>query len=212
MLSVGLALALGIYAIPGITQQAPPQQAALPYQVAVVDLAQIIRAHPDFRSKREALEQEFERIMQGMQAEHTAIEQARRALDATGPRAGTLEHQQAFEQLASRAAQFEASLRAQQRRFALRESQLMYDTHKDIKEMIGRVATAGNIAQVTDFRYFEVDPTIPETVAEDMDQRLVWYNPRLNITNSVIQNIYHARNIQIPEAIQAAMREGRPIR
>jgi hypothetical protein len=77
----------------------------------------------------------------------------------------------------------------------------MYDVYKDIKTTIGRFATARNIAQVTDFRDFEPNPADPQSVAEDMDQRLVWFNPMLNVTQHIIhelQTSFTQRNPGVP--------------
>ena len=210
ILSIGLVIALGIYVIPGTAQQ--PAQQPVPFQVAVVDLAQIIRSHPEFNARREALEAELRTAGAAFQQRQEAIEQAQRALNGGPLRVGSPEHQREFDNLAAQVAQLEADFRAQHRRFALRESQIMYETHKNIRDTIGRIAMAGNIAQVTDFRDFEVDPAIPESVAEDMDQRLVWFHPRLDITHSVIQQVYADRQMPIPPAIAERLQQRLPIR
>ena len=212
-LIVAITLALGIYVLPSIAQQqgAPPA-AQRPFQVAVIDLAQVIRAHPDFTAKQTALQEKVKTAEATFQTKQDAIEQDRKRMESSNFRPGTPEHQQMFDELAKRVAQFEAEARAQQRRFALENSQIMYDTHNDIKATIERVAVASGIAQVTDYRVFESDPADPSSVAEDMDQRLVWFNPQLNITNAIIQNIYAARQMQIPAAIAEAISKGQPIR
>jgi hypothetical protein len=76
----------------------------------------------------------------------------------------------------------------------------MYDTYKDIKATIGNYAAARGIAQVTDYREFEPNPADPQTVAEDMDQRLVWYNKNLNITEVILKDIYAVRKLPYPPA------------
>ena len=209
-LIAGVALVLGIYAIPAITQQqAAQQQVQMPYQVAVIDLAQVIRAHPDFAAKQAALQKmvtDAEAIFQKKQDE---LEAEKKSLETMQVRTNTPEYQTALDNLTRKAAQFEADVRAQHRRFALQNSQIMYETYQDIKGTIGRYAQARGIAQVTDYRDFDVDPADPPTVAEDMDQRLVWFSPQLNITNVVIQQIYAQRQQQIPEAIAKQMQEGR---
>jgi Skp family chaperone for outer membrane proteins len=213
LLSIGIALAFGIYAIPAITQQpGQPPATQRPFQVAVIDLAQVIRAHPDFSRRQNELQEQVRTAEAEFQRRQEGIEQSRRALEQSGLRAGSPEHQRAFDQLASQVAQFEADVRAQHRRFALMDSQIMYDIHTDIKKTIERVATAGNIAQVTDFRDFEVDPANPQSVAENMDQRLVWFSPGLNITNTIVMQVYADRRMEVPAEMMAKMQAGQPIR
>ena len=211
ILSVGLALVLGTYIIPGTaTQQAasPP----LPFQVAVVDLAQVIRAHPGFTAAQAQLQEEVRQAGERFQARENEIMDLRRRIDGSGLRQGSAEHAQALDQFNLQMAQFEVDVQAQRRRFILRESQIMYDTHKDIKETIARYAQRVNIAQVTDYRDFDVDPANPESVAEDMDQRLVWFNQNLNITPFIIQQLYAERQMPVPPAIAERLRERLPIR
>ena len=205
ILGITLALALGVYVIPGTAQQqaAAPQ---LPFQVAVVDLAQVIRAHPDFLAAQAQLQEEVRQAAAHFQAARDQIEAEERRIQGMDLRPNSDEHQRLVADLTRRVADFEANFRAQHRRFALREAQIMYDTHRNIKDTIARYAQARNIAQVTDFRCFDVDPADPATVAEDMDQRLVWFSPQLNITPFIVQQLYADRpHAQMPESVRAAL-------
>jgi hypothetical protein len=87
----------------------------------------------------------------------------------------------------------------------------MYDTYQDIKKVIGEFAKKRSIAQVTDYRVFEVNPADPQLVAEDMDQKLVWFDDRLNVTDYVIDALYAAHNMpRPPKQANAAAGAGRP--
>ena len=193
-LTVGTALILGAYAIPGIAQQPAQQQAAAtPYLVAVVDVAQLIKIHPDFTARQEALKTEVQRAEETFKARQEQIAAKQKALEASTHRPGTTEHQRQLDEITTDMAKFEAEAKSLHRQFALKNSQIMFDTYQDIKKTIGAYAQQVGIAQVTDYREFTPDPADPQTVAEDMDQRLVWFNPRLNITQQIIHQIYAAR-------------------
>ena len=201
MLSIGLAFALGFYVVPGITQAPPQQQSALPHQVAVVDLAQIIRAHPGFMQQQEALQAEVRQAEAHFQQRQDELEEKQQGLRRSTLNVQSPEYQQALDTLTREIAAFEADVRAQHRRFTLRNSQIMYETHKDILMVIGAFAQRNGFAQVTDYRFMEVDPGNPESVAENMDQRLVWFDPRLNMTNFIIHGLYTSKGMQVPAAI-----------
>ena len=208
-LIVGIAIVLGIYAVPGVAQQPAQQQAApTPYIVAVVDVAQLIKQHPDFMTRQDALKAEVQQAEAFFQKRQTEIANKQKSLEAQF-KPGTPDHQRLLDEITSDMAKFEADAKSQQRKFALANSQIMYDTYKDIKENIGRFAQQYNIAQVTDYREFEPNPNDPQTVAEDMDQRLVWYNPSLNITQRIIQQIYAAHK-KTPPAPATATGTGVP--
>ena len=198
-LTIGVAIVLGIYAVPGITQQS--QQAAapqIPYLVAVLDVAQVIKSHPDFTQRQNALQEKVRTAEATFQKRQEAIAAKQKSLEASPHRPGSPQHQQILDEIASDLADFERDAKTEQRRFALENSKIMYDTYQDIKATINRYATARGIAQVTDYREFEPNPAEPQSVAEDMDQRLVWFNPQLNITRVIVGEIYAARGMQPP--------------
>ena len=194
-LIVSIAIVLGIYAVPAITQTQPAaqQQAPLPYLVAVIDLAQVIKQHPDFIARQAKLAEDVKAAEVVFKQREDEILGQRKLLDSSPHKPGTPEYQQQLELIANKAADFEKDAKTYQRRFSLENSRIMYDTYKDIKAAIDRYATRMSIAQVTDYRMeLEVNPLDPATVAEDMDQRLVWFNSRLNITPQVINEIKSA--------------------
>jgi len=200
---VGIVIALGIYAIPAVTQQTQQEQ-PLPTRVAVIDVAQVIKAHPEFMQRQEVLQKKVNEAEASFGQRQEKIVNKRKALDAsTAIKPGSPQHQQMLDEIANEVADFERDTKTQQRKFALENSQIMYDTYQNIKATIGRVATAHGIAQVTDYREFESNPADPQSVAEDMDQRLVWFSPRLNITQSIITQLYADRNLPVPTQLAA---------
>ena len=207
-LIVGIAIVLGIYAVPAVTQQQQTQQSPMPYLVAVVDVAQLIKQHPDFMQRQSVLQEQVKQAEAVFQKRQEGIASKQKALEASPYKAGSPDHQRQLDEIASDLADFEKDAKAQQRKFALENSRIMYDTYQDIKTTIGRYAESKGIAQVTDYREFEANPADPQTVAEDMDQRLVWYSSRLNITQFIIGQIYAARGLQPPPAQTAGAGTG----
>jgi Skp family chaperone for outer membrane proteins len=205
-LVIGTAIVLGIYAVPGITQPAgQPAAAQIPNLVAIIDVAQVIKQHPDFVAKQTALQEKVRQAEAAFQERQENIGKKQKALDTPQYRSGSPEHQRLLDEIANDLAEFEKDAKTLQRKFGLENSQIMYDTYKDIKATIGNYAMARGIAQVTDYREFEPNPADPQTVAEDMDQRLVWYNKGVNITGAILQNLYAARGLtyQAPTAATA---------
>jgi len=202
----GIALVLGICALPGITQQQPAAQQSepIPYLVAVVDVAQVLNAHPDYIREQENLKRQATEAEATFEKRREAIANKKKNLDASPYKSGSPEHQRILDEIANDVADYEKDMKAQQRKFILANSQIVYNTYKNIKDTIGRIAKSAGIAQVTDYREFEPNPAEPQSVIEDMDQRLVWFNSRLNITESVIQQLYKDRNLQVPASITSA--------
>ena len=207
-LTIGIAIVLGIYAIPAITQTQPAaQQSATPFYVAVIDVAQVMRQHPIFMERQAALKTQIDQAEATFKQRQEGIEGKRKALEGSQLKPGSPEYQQQLDNIANEMADFERDARTLQRRFALENSKIMYESFQDIKAAIHKYATARGIAQVTDYRQFTPDPADPQSVAEDMDQRLVWFNPSLNITQQIIGEVYAARGLQ-PPAPQAPGAQG----
>ena len=204
-LGIGIVIVLGIYAVPAITQQQPqPVTPTQPFYVAVIDVAQVIKQHPEFMQRQQMLQDQVKQAEATFQKRREGIDSKQKNLESSNLRAGSPEHQRAIEDIQNEVADFEKDAKAQQRRFALDNSKIMYDTYQDIKATIQRYATARGIAQVTDYRDFEPNPADPQTVAEDMDQRLVWFDNRLDITQTIIGHIYAARGMPAPSQTAAA--------
>ena len=198
-LTIGIAIILGIYAVPAITQTQPAvQQAATPFYVAVVDVAQIMRQHPVFMERQSALKAQIDRAEADFKQRQETIEGKRKALEASPHKPGSTEYQQQLDIISNEMADFERDARTLQRRFALENSKIMYETFQDIKATIHKYAIGRGIAQITDYRKFTPDPADPQSVAEDMDQRLVWFNPVLEITDKIIGEVYASRGMQPP--------------
>jgi len=198
---VGIAIVLGIYAIPAITQQSPPAAPQIPYLVAIIDVAQVIKQHPDYVSRQQELTDRVNAAEANFSKRRDNIANKQKSLEGSQLRPGSPEHQRALDDIANDLAEFEKDAKTQQRKFGLESSNIMYDVFQDIKGTIKQYASTRGIAQVTDYRQFEVHPADPQTVAEDMDQRLVWFDSRLDITQVIIGQIYAARNMQPPQQV-----------
>ena len=192
-------IAIGYFVSQAVTQ-APPSAAPapLPSLVAVVDVAQLIKRHPDFKAKQEALQGEMLAKEAYFKEKQEKIAAKERGFAALNLRQNSPEHTKAMDEIQSDYAEFDREAKAEQRRFVLKNSHIMYDTYKEIKLEIGKFARSKGIAQVTDFREFEPDPTIPSSVAEDMDQKLVWFDSRLDVTEHILAQMCAARTPPVP--------------
>ncbi|MDR3181430.1 MAG: OmpH family outer membrane protein [Planctomycetaceae bacterium] len=183
---------------------AAPADAGLPTMVAVVDVAQLIKAHPDFKAKQEALQAKIKQADGIFQERQKKIQDKQKALEASQLKPGTPEHQRQLDEITNDLADFEKDAKQQQRKLALENSRIMYETYQDIKQVVKAFCMKRRIAQVTDYRSFEPNPAEPQSVAEDMDQKLVWFDDRLDITRLVIRDMYTSRGLTVPSQTAAA--------
>lgn len=204
VLFVALTLTAGGFVLKTQAQQPAAQPAAPPSFVAVVDVAQLIKAHPEFNQKQEVLKKEALTEEAKFQERQKVILDQEAKLKNSGLKPGTPEHTKAVEDIQNAYTDYEKDVRSMQRRLALQNSQIMFDTYKDIKRTIGAFAKARRIAQVTDYRFFEPNPAEPNTVMEDLEQKLVWFDESLDITKYVIAQMYAERNMQVPQNVLQA--------
>ncbi|MGL4943681.1 MAG: OmpH family outer membrane protein [Thermoguttaceae bacterium] len=178
--------------------------AALPSLVAVVDLAQLIQNHPDFKGKMEALQNEFRTKEAAFQQRQQEVETKANELKNSVFKPGTPEYLKASDEIASMMGALEADAKKTQREIAIRNSNILFETFQDIKREIAAFANAKGIAQVTDYRQFEVNPNDPQAVSDDMEQKLVWFNSSLEITDVILRQMYQRRGKQYTAAAPTA--------
>lgn len=192
---------------PYLAAQTPPAAApaqAVPNLVAVVDLAQLIQNHPDFKEKMDALQNdvrskdaEFTQRQQKVEAEVNKLKNS--VFKPQSP-----EYLKASDDVAKMVTDLESDAKKAQREIAIRNSNLLYETFEDVKREIGAFAGAKGIAQVTDYRQFEINPNDPQAVSDSMEQKLVWYNSSLEITEVILRQMYQRRGKQYTAATPAA--------
>ncbi|HBT78270.1 MAG TPA: hypothetical protein DEB39_15405, partial [Planctomycetaceae bacterium] len=192
LVSVFSIAAYGQQPAAGTASQAPP-----PYRVAVLDLAQLVRNHPQFKGKMDTLQKELTETDARFQEQQKAIRaeaQQLEALSGTTIKPGSDEHTKRADALQAKMVALDVEAKKAQRNIALKNSQIMYDTFMDIRREIEAFAVPYGIAQVTDYRQMEVTPTDPQSVAEEMEQRVIWYNKTIDVTEHVLQALCKTHN------------------
>lgn len=209
---------LAILAVSVPAQQAQQQAAAapLPYQVAVVDLAQLVKKHPLFESKMSGLQSKLVMIDADFRKRQDAIRAEAKKLEdmASGQlKPGSGPYNELADQLTAKMTTLDIEAKKTQRSIALENSQIMYDTFMDIRAEIEAFAAKYPIAVVIDYRQMEVSAADPQTVAEEMEQKMVWHNKRLDITESILAQLKAKYpNAPAPAATASPGAPGAPVR
>lgn len=178
--------------------QAPAAPSA-PRFVATVDLARLMQMHPEFKPKMEALMKQKNELEASITARQNIIrEKAKKLEEDQTMRPGSDAYQQQVELITSELGKLDLEAKNEMRKLEVKNSQMLYDTFIDIKREIGAFCKANSIAQVTDIRKMEVIPTIPQTVMEEMDQRLVWSDDIIDLTNTIKTILYTKRGLPVP--------------
>jgi Skp family chaperone for outer membrane proteins len=168
----------------------------VPYQVAVVDIAQLIKYHPDFESRQKGLQELAQQKDKEFSARKTEIEQRRATLAAHNYQPGTKEHDDYVSEITMKGTEFDKDLKLTQRKLVTENSKILYEIYKEVQEEIAVVAKGYKIAQVMDYRSIEAAPNEPQSVAAMLEQNLIWYDDALDISQAIMNRLYEKRGRQ----------------
>jgi Skp family chaperone for outer membrane proteins len=193
---VFLTLGLAGYVVAVVSAQnsgaaAPPR----PYQVAIVDIAQLIKNHPNFIAKQKEL-QDFAKSKEAeFNKRKLDLSEREKTLNAHNLVPGTKEHDDAVNEITTSVTTLEKDVKIAQRKLMQDNSIILHAVYKEIREEIGLIAKQARIAQVMDYRTFDANPADPNAVATMLEQNLIWYDEDLDISQAIVNRLYSKRKI-----------------
>ncbi|MDR1289921.1 MAG: OmpH family outer membrane protein [Planctomycetaceae bacterium] len=182
------------------TGAAAAQPQPRPYQVAVVDIAQLIKNHPDFTAKQEELQKFAKNKEVEFEARKQKIQEREQTLSGLKLTPGTPDHDRAVAEITTLVTDLDKDVKIAQRKVMTENSIILHNVYKEIRDEIGVVAKAGRIAQVMDYRPIEATPADQNSVAAMLEQSLIWHDDNLDISQYIVQRLYQKRQIaKIPD-------------
>jgi Skp family chaperone for outer membrane proteins len=170
---------------------APPR----PYQVAVVDIAQLIKNHPGFIAKQKDL-QEFAKSKESeFNTRKMELVEREKTLTSLKLTPGTPDYDKAMEEVTSKVALLDKDVKIAQRKLMTENSIILHEVYKEIRDEIGLVAKQAQIAQVMDYRTIDANPADPNAVATMLEQNLIWYDDNLDISQAIANRLYAKRKL-----------------
>jgi hypothetical protein len=177
-----------------IAQNASTASTPRPYQVAIVDIAQLIKNHPTFVTKQKELQEYAKNKENEFNTRKLAIAEREKKLSAQSFAPGTKEHDAAVEEITSSVTTLEKDVKIAQRKLMTENSMILHDAYKEIREEIALIAKQAQIAQVMDYRTIDANPADPNAVATMLEQNLIWYDDNLDISQAIVNRLYSKRN------------------
>jgi Skp family chaperone for outer membrane proteins len=166
-----------------------------PYQVAVVDIAQLIKNHPDFTAKQEELQKFAKEKEVEFEARKQKIQEREKTLTGLKLTPGTPEHDKAVAEITTLVTDLDKDVKIAQRKVMTENSIILHNVYKEIRDEIGVVAKAAQIAQVMDYRPIEATPADQNSVAAMLEQSLIWHDDNLDISQAIVNRLYQKRQI-----------------
>ena len=174
----------GLLATPALAQG---ENAAGPKPViGVVDIGYILKNHPTMKSQMEQIQSQMAAADKAMGDKRDAIVKQMEALQGTYTE-GTPEYDQAEKKIAEQDTVFRLELVMKRKEFETAQADLLYRVHSEIEQLIKYYADNMGFQAVLRATREKMDPKKPETIQLVMSQEVLYYTPKADFTDWVLE-------------------------
>lgn len=169
--------------------------------VALLDMAVVFDNHPAFKSRLAQLKQDAD----GLQ---TAVLQQRQALIKEQEnlrllyQPGSQEFKDKEKELALKVTQLEIDSNDKMRDLMVQEAKLHFEIYSEVSRLVDEHCNQFDIRLVLRFNSAAVQPDKPESVMQQVNGAIVYYNPNRDITAAIVQRVAQVRGAANPQPIQ----------
>jgi Skp family chaperone for outer membrane proteins len=199
-LLVGYLTSLAVGQGPSRSPVAPPMAGS---RIALLDVTRIFKTHARFKSMMEEMKADVQRAENDVKLKRDQITKAVEDLQATY-RKGTPEYKNEEERLANAQAKLAVDVQRQKNDFLQREAKIYNTVYQDILQATNYFCKKNAIDVVIKYSGEPADVERPDTVLAKINQQVVWYDPGVDITDFILQDL----NRQPAASPAAATRPG----
>ncbi|MFM7740649.1 MAG: OmpH family outer membrane protein [Planctomycetota bacterium] len=169
--------------------------------VALLDIAVVFENHPAFKSRLAQLKQDAD----GLQ---TAVLQQRQALIKEQEnlrllyQPGSQEFKDKEKELALKVTKLEIDSNDKMRDLMVQEAKLHFEIYSEVSRLVDEYCNQFDIRLVLRFNSAAVQPDKPESVMQQVNGAIVYYNPNRDITAAIVQRVAQVRGAANPQPIQ----------
>jgi|694.fasta_scaffold94275_1 Skp family chaperone for outer membrane proteins len=169
--------------------------------VALLDMAVVFENHPAFKSRLAQLKQDAD----GLQ---TAVLQQRQALIKEQEnlrllyQPGSQEFKDKEKELALKVTQLEIDSNDKMRDLMVQEAKLHFEIYSEVNRLVDEYCNQFDIRLVLRFNSATVQPDKPESVMQQVNGAIVYYNPNRDITAAIVQRVAQVRGAANTQPIQ----------
>jgi len=169
--------------------------------VALLDMAVVFDNHPAFKSRLVQLKQDAD----GLQ---TAVLQQRQALIKEQEnlrllyQPGSQEFKDKEKELALKVTQLEIDSNDKMRDLMVQEAKLHFEIYSEVNRLVEEYCNQFDIRLVLRFNSAAVQADKPESVMQQVNGAIVYYNPSRDITAAIVQRVAQVRGAANPQPIQ----------
>ena len=169
--------------------------------VALLDMAVVFENHPAFKSRLAQLKQDAD----GLQ---TAVLQQRQALIKEQEnlrllyQPGSQDFKDKEKELALKVTQLEIDSNDKMRDLMIQEAKLHFEIYSEVHRLVDEYCNQFDIRLVLRFNSATVQPDKPESVMQQVNGAIVYYNPNRDITAAIVQRVAQVRGAANSQPIQ----------
>ena len=169
--------------------------------VALLDMAVVFENHPAFKSRLAQLKQDAD----GLQ---TAVLQQRQALIKEQEnlrllyQPGSQDFKDKEKELALKVTQLEIDSNDKMRDLMIQEAKLHFEIYSEVNRLVDEYCNQFDIRLVLRFNSATIQPDKPESVMQQVNGAIVYYNPNRDITAAIVQRVAQVRGAANSQPIQ----------
>lgn len=181
---VVLSAAVAMFCGMGLVRAEAQNQSA-PHKIALIDMAHVFKNYTKFEALREGLKTEIAASEAKIKGDIEALTALKSKLDMmTESSPG---YAQAESELASKAAEIDASRKVMQRDFLRKESQIYKQVYIEVSGAVKMYAEYYKYTLVLRFNRNQLqEDDAPNAVINSMNKQVVWHEPENDITDAVL--------------------------
>jgi len=186
---VGAVLVAAVWGISSAQSQARYQAVGgADARVGLVDLNYIFRNYQKYVQLTDQLKADLKDREQEIQQLRTQLSQVLNQRNQYNP--DSPEYRQFDEKIARMKAQLDLKLSGTRREFQQRDAQLVYQTYREVEDVIQQVARSRGLTLVLQrSRIQKVDPSNPQDVFRLVNRQVVFAVPTMDITDLVLSEL-----------------------
>ncbi len=167
-----------------------PAQVAAGSRLALLDVSRIFKEHAGFKQQMELMKADVQAAEGQVRAKREALLKLNEQLQAL--QRGTPDYTRTDEALNAQQTELALSIQRSKAKFLQREAEIYYGVYRDIYSATDYFCKQHSIDMVFRFSSEEADVQRPDSVLAWINKPVVWYDPGLDITGAILQEVNRA--------------------
>jgi Skp family chaperone for outer membrane proteins len=184
VLSLCLVVLQGFAQNPGGAAR-PPAGPNLAGKTVLLDVNYVFKHNVRFKQSMDVLKNDADAMDVQMKKEEAQLRNLAMGLQKLNP--GSPEYKKMEEDIARANTDWKIKVQQQRREFLMREAKTYSDTYKEIEDEVNYFCQQQGIAMVQRFMGDPVDESNPDSILQNINKPVVWYNKELDITPYILK-------------------------